>query len=65
MKKLQLDEVAFRKSEGCFPGIFNQTFGLIRLIEPILIKGNQMALKFVGISSSKVIGRPLWAVWRL
>lgn len=67
MKKLQQSEVAFGVSERWFGEIFNQTFGLIRLIEPIgiLVKGNQMVLIFAGITNSKVIGRTLWGVWRL
>lgn len=35
MKKLHRVKVAFRKSERWFRAIFNQTFGFIRLIEPI------------------------------
>ncbi|WP_375449328.1 hypothetical protein [uncultured Nostoc sp.] len=43
MKKLQRVMVALRESERWFRAIFNQTFGFIRLIEPIeiLMKGNR------------------------
>lgn len=63
MKKLQHLKVALRESERWFRAIFNQTFGFIRLIEPIkiLMEGNQAALKFGGITNSKVI-RSYW--WR-
>ncbi|MDZ8085501.1 MAG: hypothetical protein RMY16_07880 [Nostoc sp. DedQUE12b] len=62
MKKLQQVKVALRKSERWFRAIFNQTFGFIRLIEPIeiLIEGNQVALKFGGITNSKVIRSSWW-----
>lgn len=40
---------------------FNQTFGFIRLVEPIeiLMEGNQAVVKFVEIRNSKVIRSPL------
>ncbi|MEH2367709.1 hypothetical protein [Nostoc sp.] len=57
MKKLQRLKVALRESERWLRAIFNQTFGFIRLIEPIeiLMEGNQAALRFGGITNSKVI----------
>ncbi|MEH2202768.1 MAG: hypothetical protein V7K53_01650 [Nostoc sp.] len=57
MKKLQRVKVALRESERWLRTIFNQTFGFIRLIEPIeiLMEGNQAALKVGGITNSKVI----------
>lgn len=62
MKKLPRVKVAFRESERWFGAIFNQTFGFIQLMEPIeiLMKGNQTALNFAGISNTKVIHSPLW-----
>ncbi|MEH2123548.1 hypothetical protein [Nostoc sp.] len=57
MKKLHRVKVALRESERWMQAIFNQAFGFIRLIEPIeiLIEGNQAALRFGGITNSKVI----------
>ncbi|MEH2371684.1 hypothetical protein [Nostoc sp.] len=66
MDKLQKVRVVLQKSEQWFRGIFNQTFGFIGLMEPIgiFMEGNQAALKFAGIGSSKVISCPLWeACW--
>ncbi|MEH1806479.1 hypothetical protein [Nostoc sp.] len=62
MKKLQRVMVALRESERWFRAIFNQTFGFIRLIETIeiLMKGNQVALKFGVITNSKVIRSSWW-----
>ncbi|MBE8965833.1 hypothetical protein IQ277_06130 [Nostocales cyanobacterium LEGE 12452] len=62
MKKLQSVKVALRKSELWLRAIFNQTFGFIRLIEriEILIEGNQVALKFGGITNRKVIRSSWW-----
>lgn len=62
MKKLQRVKVALPESERWFRAIFNQTFGFIRLIEPIeiLMKGNQVALKFGVITNSKVIRSSWW-----
>lgn len=62
MDKLQKFKVALRESERWFRGIFKQTFGFIGLMQPIgiLMEGNQTALKFAVISSSKVIHCPLW-----
>ncbi|WP_335096192.1 hypothetical protein [Nostoc sp.] len=57
MDKLQWVKVAFRESERWFRVIFNQTFGFIGLIEPIRIL--METFKFGGITSSKVIRRPL------
>ena len=61
MDKLQKVKITLRKSEGWFQGIFNQTFGFIRLMHlmGILMEGNQTALKFGGIMCSKVIRYPL------
>ncbi|MHC5610939.1 MAG: hypothetical protein ACYTXA_07960 [Nostoc sp.] len=66
MDKLQKVKVVLPESEQWFQGIFNQTFGFIRLMKPIEIfmEENQTALKFAGIGSSKVIRCPLWeACW--
>ncbi|MGV0107923.1 hypothetical protein NSTCB13_06827 [Nostoc sp. DSM 114160] len=61
MKKLHRVKVAFRESKRWLRTIFNQTFGFIRLIEPIeiLMEGNQPALKLTEIRNSKVIPSPL------
>ncbi|MHC5832890.1 MAG: hypothetical protein ACYT04_97135, partial [Nostoc sp.] len=59
-------KVVLSESEQWFRGIFKQTFGFIGLMEAIgiFMKGNQAALKFAGIGSSKVIRCPLWeACW--
>ncbi|MCC5647084.1 hypothetical protein LC607_30065 [Nostoc sp. CHAB 5824] len=66
MDKLQKVKVTLRESERCFRAIFTQTFGFIGLIQlmGIFREGNQAALKFGGITSSKVIRYPLWeACW--
>lgn len=66
MDKLQKVKIILRESERWFRGIFNQTFGLIGLIQVmgILMEENQTALKFGGITSSKVLRCPLWeACW--
>ncbi|MHC5831579.1 MAG: PAS domain-containing sensor histidine kinase, partial [Nostoc sp.] len=62
MDKLQKVKLVLPESEQWFRGIFNQTFGFIGLMEPIgiFMEGNQAALKFAGIDSSKVIRCPLW-----
>jgi hypothetical protein len=62
MDKLQKVKIALRESERWFRAIFKQTFGFIELIQviDILIEGNQTALKFSGITSSKVTYCPLW-----
>lgn len=49
MDKLQKVKITLRESERWFRAIFNQTFGLIGLMQlmGILMEGNQTALKFV------------------
>ncbi|MCC5630532.1 HAMP domain-containing histidine kinase [Nostoc sphaeroides CHAB 2801] len=63
--KLQKVKITLRKSERWFRVIFSQIFGFIGLMQlmGILMKGNQTALKFGGITS-KVVRCPLWsACW--
>ncbi|MBW4427966.1 MAG: hypothetical protein KME50_26870 [Nostoc desertorum CM1-VF14] len=62
MDKLQKVKIALQESERWFRAIFKQTFGFIELIQlmDILIEGNQTALKFSEITSSKVIHCALW-----
>ncbi|MEH1941282.1 MAG: hypothetical protein V7L01_13835 [Nostoc sp.] len=66
MHKLERVRVALRESERRFRVIFNHIFEFIGLKEPISIfmEGNQAALKFAGITTSKAIRCPLWeAYW--
>jgi len=62
MGKLQKVKVTLQESERWFRAIFNRTFGFIGLMQlmSILIEGNQTALKFGGITSSKVLRCSLW-----
>ncbi|MBN3946253.1 MAG: hypothetical protein V7K14_09535 [Nostoc sp.] len=62
MDKLQKVKVVLPESEEWFRGIFNQTLGFIGLMEPIgiFMEGNQAALEFAEIGSSKVIRCHLW-----
>ncbi len=66
MDKLQRVEVTLQESQGWLRKIFNQIFRFIGLMEStaILIRGNQMALKFDEITNSKVVSPSLWqACW--
>jgi PAS domain S-box-containing protein len=58
----QQAEIALRKSEQRFRGIFDQTFQFMGLLEPNgkIIEANQTALDFIGATVADVIGKPFW-----
>ncbi|HEY9775218.1 MAG TPA: CHASE3 domain-containing protein [Planktothrix sp.] len=54
------DKVAI--SEGKFKAIFDSTYEFIGLISPdgVLLEGNETALRFAGVKSAQVVGKPFW-----
>lgn len=55
-------ELALRRSEQRFRGIFDQTHQFIGLMstEGVLLEANRSALDFAGLKEQDVIGRPFW-----
>ncbi|NJD06973.1 MAG: PAS domain S-box protein [Methylococcaceae bacterium] len=55
-------EEELRQSEEKFRAIFDQTFQLIGVLDTdgTLLRANQTALQFAGVSEADVIGKPFW-----
>jgi len=56
------NQIALKKSELEFKALFNQTFQQIGLLDPegTILKVNQRALDFAGLSKPEVIGKKIW-----